>query len=67
MIDMLECARQRVVMPKLVETWFIGVAPGDRDAPSGDKPQTGGPLGAWRLAAGNYCQAVWSMFSSGST
>jgi len=30
-----------------------------------DKPQIEGPLGAWRLTAEDYCQAVWSMFSLG--
>jgi len=43
--------------------WRLSV----RDAPPSDKPQTEGSLEAWRLAAGSYRQAVWSMFSLGDT
>jgi len=33
--------------------------------PSGNKPQTEGSLGVWRLAVGEQRQAVWSTISPG--
>jgi len=55
MINTLEYARKRVVVPKPVKNWIIGVAPSSRDAPLSDKPQTEGLLGVWRLTTGDYC------------
>jgi len=51
---MLGCARKRDVVPKPIETLFTSVALGGKDAPPCDKPQIEGPLGVWRLAAGDY-------------